>query len=310
MLWNKDVLLAKKESVYGTDAAPVVATDAHLILTDIEWTPFDAEREERNIASAHYGAKPGALKYRKGRLAYSVDLAGSGAATTPTKWATLLESCGCGAASVGASDVTIPLITGDGASHSIHFNKDILRQRLTGARGAFAINLEEGKLPFLRFTQTGLLQARPIGEAFTPGTPVLTAYREPELVSTANTTFSLDSYAALLRSFSVNVEAQVEYRSLVGQEAVKIADRPISGSLTIELPDPGVKDYFTKITAGTVMPFSLVHGSAAGKRISLSSSSLELGAPSYSEEQGQLMMQAPFRLIPVSGNDELVFKTS
>jgi hypothetical protein len=52
---------------------------------------------------------------------------------------------------------------------------------------------------------------------------------------------------------------------------------------------------------------SINHGTVAGNRIALASASggISLGNPSYSEDQGVVMLNLPYTLVPSSaGNDE------
>jgi ABC-type uncharacterized transport system ATPase subunit len=50
----------------------------------------------------------------------------------------------------------------------------------------------------------------------------------------------------------------------------------------------------------------LVHGTTAGNIITLSSSVVSLGNPAYAEDQGVVMLNLPFTLVPTSsGNDEI-----
>ena len=314
-----NIVLAKVESAYGTDAAPAPATDALIVF---DWTPQPVQYDnvQRRIDRGFAGARPSLNTRPRQQHGYSVELCGSGTAATPTKWGSvLLRASMFGAPSV-ATDVTYPLVSGgdDGASISFYGQKggtgDLMRMRAYGQRQNAVFNFEEGNFPYITFDGIGLLNDLPDDTAISA--PTLPTYPSPVEVNSANTTFTLDSYALKLRSFTLDLGLRPTYRSLVNhREIIFDSDdgsdrRNINGQIVCELPGLAAKNYFSAIHGSTPIAMSLVHGTAAGNIVSIASSKLVLGPPTFSAEQRRYMMSVPYTLVPDAAGNEATFKTA
>jgi hypothetical protein len=309
-----DFIFEKVEGSYGADAAPTAGTDA-LRVFDWEPTPMIYDDLVRNTETGLIGARAKAKARGRQGHNYKMELCGSGAALTPTPWgAVALRGCLFDAPSVGATEVTYGLSSsGDGASTTFYGQKDILRHRAQGVRGTATFNFMAGQLPYIAFQKLGLLNQLP-DQAAVP-VPVLTAYPDPVEVNTANTTFSLDGYAALLRSLEIELGNKTEYRDLVGQRAIifgKAEDgdrRAVRGQLVIEVPDPNTKNYLTSVATRAALAMSLVHGTVAGNIVDVSTTRLFLDEPQWSQEQNRIMGSFGFTLVPSAAGNELTLKT-
>lgn len=312
---DTNILLAKVEAPYGTDAAPAAATDA-LIVYDWQPRPMIYDEVRRNIERGFAGATPKMKTRGRQGHAFKVELCGSGAAATATKWGSvLLRACGFGApVPNGVIDNSYPLVTADdGSSLTIHGWKDQLRLRAQGFRSNAKFVFVAGELPYIEFDGLGLLNNVPDQAA--PTAPTLPDYPAPVEVNTANTTFSLGGFAAKLRSFELDLRMKVEYRDLVGQREVMFGKsedgdrRAAGGQLVIELPDPTTKSYFADVANRTNLALGLVHGTAAGNIVDLGSTLLNLDEPTFSVEQNRLMMTATYDLVPSAAGNEFTLKT-
>ena len=314
-----NIVLAKVESSYGTDAAPAAATDALIVF---DWTPQPVQYDtvQRRIDRGFAGARPTLNTRPRQQHGFSVELCGSGTAATPAKWGSvLLRGCLFGAPNI-AADVTYPLASGgdDGASLSFYGQKggtgDLMRMRAQGQRQNAVFNFEEGNFPYIVFDGIGLLNDLPDATAISA--PTLPVYPDPVEVNSANTTFTLDTYALKLRSFTLDLGLRPTYRSLVNHREIIFdsddgADRRgINGQIVCELPGLAAKNYFSAIHGSTPIAMSLVHGTAAGNIVSMASSKLVLGAPTFSTEQRRYMMSVPYRLVPDAAGNELTLKTA
>ena len=102
------------------------------------------------------------------------------------------------------------------------------------------------------------------------------------------------------------------YRELVGcTKEVLITDRASTGTVVIEAPTIAQKDYFTAaLTDGTLGELSFIHGTTGGNIVALQSTRVDIGDPSYQDQDGIHMLSMPYTAIPsTAGNDEfrLVF---
>jgi hypothetical protein len=196
-------------------------------------------------------------------------------------------------------------------SATIYFNNDGVLHKATGCRGTFSLNLEVGQLPVVNFTMTGIYNA-PTDTA-APST-TYTNQATPLIFKAGNTSaVSVLGYAdACLQMVSLDVANEIVYRELVGcTKQVLITNRAPAGEVMIEAPTIAAKDYFTIANDDTTGILSLLHGTTAGNQVSLLAPIVDIGNPSYSDQDGIQMLTLPYVAIPSSsGNDELVLTFS
>ena len=196
------------------------------------------------------------------------------------------------------------------SSVTIHYNIDGVLHKLTGCRGTFSINTSVGEIPTIDFTMTGVYNA-PTDTA----APSVTYADQatPRIFKAGNSgAFTLLSYSGCLQSVSMDVGNSTVYRELVGcTKEVLITDRATTGTVVIEAPTIAQKDYFTAaLTDGTLGELSFIHGTTGGNTVALQSTRVDIGDPSYQDQDGIHMLSLPYTAIPsTAGNDEfrLVF---
>jgi hypothetical protein len=196
-------------------------------------------------------------------------------------------------------------------SATIYFNNDGVLHKATGCRGTFSLNMEVGQLPVVNFTMTGIYNA-PTDTA-APST-TYSDQATPLIFKAGNTSaVSVLGYAdACLQMVSLDVANEIVYRELVGcTKQVLITNRAPAGEVMIEAPTIAAKDYFTIANDDTTGILSLLHGTTAGNQVSLLAPIVDIGGPSYSDQDGIQMLTLPYVAIPSSsGNDELVLTFS
>jgi hypothetical protein len=120
--------------------------------------------------------------------------------------------------------------------------------------------------------------------------------------------FNLLAYSGCLQSVAMDIGNSIIYRELVGcTKEVLLTDRSVSGTATIEAPTIADKDYFTaSLTDASLGDLSFIHGTTAGNIVSLVSNRVDIGAPSYSDQDGIHMLALPYTAVPsTTGNDEI-----
>lgn len=196
------------------------------------------------------------------------------------------------------------------SSATIYYNIDGVLHKLTGCRGTFSLNPQVGQIPSIDFTMTGIYNA-PTDTA----APAVTYADQatPQIFKAGNSgAFTLLGYSGCLQSVAMDLGVTTVYRELVNcTKQVLITDRAATGTVVIEAPTIADKDYFTAAqTDGTLGELSFIHGSTGGNIVSLQSSRLDIGDPSYSDQDGIHMLSLPCTFVPsTAGNDEfrLVF---
>ncbi len=191
-------------------------------------------------------------------------------------------------------------------SSTIYFNNDGVLHKATGCRGTFNLSCEVGQIPVISFTMTGIYNA-PTDTA----APAVTYTNQatPVIFKAGNTLgVSILGYAsACVQSLSFDIANEVIYRELVGcTKSVTITNRAPSGTAVIEAPTIAQKDYFTIANDDTTGLVTFQHGTTAGNIVTLLAPTVDIGNPSYSDQDGIQMLNLPYVAIPSSsGNDEL-----
>ena len=300
-------ILAKTESTYGTDSTPTGSSDA-IQVSALEINPAESEILSRDLIRSYLGNSPQLIANTRVSVTFTVEYSGSGAAGTAPKYGPLLEACGFGETIVASTSVTYAPISTSFESVTIYVDNDGIRHKVTGARGSFTLSLNANQIPVYNFTMTGQYVA-PTDTA----SPTLTFSNQadPEIFNDTNTTaFTLFSETTLaLQSAEIDLGNEVVYRELVNSsKEVLIVDRAATANFVVECPTLAVADFFALAVAGTSGNLSIVHGATAGNIITLTSpaTGLSLGNPTYSEDQGIVMLNLPTTMVPSSsGNDEI-----
>ena len=191
-------------------------------------------------------------------------------------------------------------------SATIYFNNSGVLHKATGCRGTFSLNCEVGQIPVISFTLTGIYNA-PTDTA----APAVTYSNQatPAIFKAGNTVaVSILGYdSACVQSLSFDLANDVLYRELVGcDKSVTITNRAPSGSAVIEAPTIAQKDYFTIANNDQTGLVSFQHGTVAGNIVTLLAPIVDIGNPTYSDQDGIQMLNLPYVAIPSSaGNDEV-----
>lgn len=312
---DTSVFLWRPEAPPGVFAAPAAATDAHLVF-GYEVTPMESEEVRRAIERPFPGINPSTYTAIRSRHRFSVELAGSGAANIPAKWAQLLQGCLFGSAAPAGARVGYPLASvGDGGAGSIAGFKDNARHRGRMARGNAVFRFQERQLPSIGLEYQALIEGAAPMDASAPVGVVLPTYPVPVEVNLANTVITLGGTVLGVRSLEIDLGNKVEFFSTTGGRAIIFGKddsgdrRAITGTAVFELPDPAVKNFFTDIIPRTPLAFSLVHGVAAGNIVRITSPGAVLGRATYSVEQNRIFMNCPIEFVPTAAGNELVLET-
>jgi len=300
-------ILAKIESVYGTDPTPTGSADA-IQISQLEISPAESEVLSRDLVRSYLGNSPQLIANTRVVVSFTVEYSGSGTAGTAPKYDPILRACGLNDSTVEDTSVTYAPVSTDFESCTIHYDTDGIRHIVTGCRGTFTISLNANQIPVFNFTMTGQYNA-PTDTA----SPTLTFNNQatPQIFNDTNTTgFTIFSETGLaLQSAEIDMGNNVVYRELVNStKEVLITDRAATANFVIEAPTLAVHDFFADAVAGTSGNLSIVHGDTAGNIITLTSptAGLSLGNPTYSEDQGLVMLNLPTTMVPSSsGNDEI-----
>jgi len=305
LLSRRQLLLAEAEVSYGVDPTPSASSNA-ILVRNIEVTPLEADTVNRELIRPYLGQSEQLLAQTRVLINFEVELAGSGTAGTAPAYGPLLEACAMTETVVASTSVTYaPNSDAAPGSATIYFNNDGVLHKATGCRGTFTLNGAVGEIPTIAFEFTGIYNT-PSDVSLT--TPTYSNQADPVVFKNGNTTgFQVFSYAGALQSFSLEMANEIVYRELVGgtKEAI-ISNRAPAGEVMIEAVAIGTHNFFNDATGSSNGNLTFQHGQTAGNIVTFTASQIDLGNPSYSDEDGIQMLTLPYIATPTdSGNDEL-----
>jgi len=192
-------------------------------------------------------------------------------------------------------------------SATIYANVDGIQHIIKGCRGTVTASFVVGEIPTFQFTMTGLYTAP------TDTAPLSPTYNQitPQVVNHTNSgEFRFFDYVAPLRSLTLDMAVDIQYRELIGLPQgpfVQYADRRPTVAVEFEAPTIAQKDYFSACLGTSLGNLTFRHGSAAGQRIIIQSSLIDItDGPTYEDDNGTTMLSVNGVLTPsASGNDEI-----
>lgn len=296
------LVVAKLETAYGTDSAPVGANA--ILCRGITPTPIAAEYAERTLVRSYLGANGSLPAAVHSEIEFEVELAGAGAAGSAPKWGALMRACGFAETlSAGVSAVYAP-VSSTMESVTIHYFLDGLKHAISGARGSVSFALNAKGIPTANFKFIG----KYLSPTDTPNlTPDYSGFQIPKVVGKKNTpTFTLFGQSVAVETFSIDVANEVVFRSLINSETVEIVDRKPTGAVAFELGNKSTYDWWGAVENVTKGALELVHGTAAGNIIEIDAAGVTLREPGYSDSSGIAMFTANLAFEPTAGNDDLI----
>jgi hypothetical protein len=299
---RKMAILAKIETVYGTDAVPTGAANA-MVVGNVELTPLDGDVVERNNIQPYFGNNGAIQATYFGKVKFEVELAGAGAAGTAPKWGVLVRGCAASETVSAGVSVTYAPVSSALESLTLYGNIDGINHVMPGAVGEVKAVINAKGKPALQFEFTGLFA--PLTDTVLPAV-VYTGWTKPVAVNKANTICTLFGTVVNMNSFELSLGNQVTKRDLTGVDTAEIIDRKSAGSIVFENTAIATKDWVGLAKATTLGSLALVHGTAGGNIVEINSAAgCEISKPSYSNVDGVQMMNLQTRFIPSSaGNDE------
>lgn len=301
---KKMLLLAKKEVTPGTDATPTAAANAILCRAFMP-EPITAEQVQRNLIRPWKGNSGSLTVGEHRKFTFEVELAGAGVAGDEPKWGLLLEACGFAATITAGTDVTYDLVSEGEPTLSLYGYLDKTKFAITNAKGTVSFELNAKSIPVMKFEFLGVYVVATEELTMPPGVDY-TGFTQPKTVGKTNTpTFTFYGLAACTSAFSINLANTLAWRELINCAAPHSPDRQPSGSVTMEMPGITTKNWAEVVRESTVGACQLVHGTTAGNIIELAMPAVQCKPFTLQDDQSIAMMNMPFDINPILGNDEL-----
>lgn len=295
-------ILAKTETVYGTDAVPTGAANA-MQMTNVTFNPSVGEEVSRDLVVPWMGHQGVILTGSHATLSGEVEMAGAGAAGDAPAYGSLLRACGLAEVIDVGVDVQYSPVSSAFEAVSIYFNADGVNHVLLGARGTFTLNLTPRQIPRFAFSFTGLLGT--VSDTALP-TVDLSAFVKPLPVNKANTTFSLHGLAGACEGVTMDITNDIQPRFLIGHESIQQVDRMMTGSAVMEAVSLATKNWFAIADAHTTGVLAAQHGATAGNIVKFDAPAVQIGRPNYGETQKIINNTLPLMFTTQAGNDEFL----
>ncbi len=304
------LLLAKKETVYGTDPTPTVADNA-LEVKAIK-VNYQADLLDREIMRSSLSPRTPIVGKRWAEVTFTAELKGSGTKGVAPKIGALLQACGFAeTASVGSSVLYSPSSSAIASVTVYVYDLDLdggnaRLHQLTGCRGQVSLKAEAGKLAELEFKMQGMYEA--VTDVAAPSSPTFETTKPP-VVESCN--FTLNSNTDLVvQNISIDMNNEVVSQDDISTaNAIKgfiITGRKPSGTFNPEAVLAATYDFLADWVAATERALSMVVGSVAGNICTISAPQVALSSLADSDKSGILTNDIPFRLSgSAAGDDEL-----
>ena len=306
--YNKGLILAKIESVYGSDPTPTVLANA-IITQGMPTFEVINNPKERNVPLAHLG-KLAPLNVGEGlKLNFTTELKHSGTAATASRYGCLFRACNL-TELVGSSDISYtPSSVFEGESVTLWFYADTTLHKVTGCVGSFSIKLTSNEIAVVEWIFTGLY-AGP-GHATTVTFPTATHETIAPIVWKA-ASFTYNSISLTIHELNLDLGNEVAKRldanASYGVSRYFVKDRLSKGSMMVEKVALATLNPWSVSDASTQYNIAAAVGATAGNICSIASTGIVLEPPKYSDKENVQMWDLTFSLNPTvsAGNNELV----
>lgn len=300
-LMRRMLILAKTETVRGTDAVPTGAANAMQVF-GVAPTPIEGDEVQRENIRPYFGARGSVLVTQYAKFAFSVEMAGVKLAGDVPAYAPLMRGCAMSVTTAAGVSTTFAPVTDSLESLTIYCYIDGIVHKMTDAHGNVKATVDAKGIPRWEFEFTGAYV--PVTDAALPVADY-TKFVDPLGVNKANSTLSLDGLAVAASSFAFDSGNSVVKRDLIGVDSVEITDRVSTGSVTFENTSVAVKDWIGMARISKVVPIALKHGQGATNVVEFLSARAQIGKPTYSDSDGVQMVTVPLMFLPsTAGNDE------
>jgi len=312
-LTRNAVILAKVETTYGTNASPTGAANA-ILVGNISATPLASKNVNRDIIRPYLGGAEQLVGTKSVELSFDVELQSSGVVATAPAFGPLLRACGFAQTVNSAISVEYTPVSTGFESLTINYHDDGVLHQLLGARGDVSFKMGIGDRPVMSFKFIGLYGG--ITAAVNP-TGTYTAFKTPKVVTDSNSgglllgcTYSSSTLsggtAYSSRGLEIAIGNKVGFLPLLGNETVNLSNRDAFCKLTLDLTATEEAAFMDSVIANTTQSMGFLHGSAAGYITTIYAPSVQLINPSKADVDGIRLIGFDGRIMPSSGNDDIV----
>lgn len=299
---KKFIMLAlrRDSDVLGTDYIAAGATPKAILTSGLGVKPLETEQISRDLDDGKNGGQPVIHTNEMISITAPFELAGSGTASSPTAWSSLVQLSGKDENAEVANEVSYNRIQNatEELDGTIYFWWQGMYHILLAGKASIAY---AGKINE-RFMGTAEIKGVYGGTLEgTPPEPDFSDFSDPLPMSNSNTSFLLDSQALNLYEYELNGNEDVQYDEGTERKQIFINDWNEEGKWIIETPTLSTFDPFALQLSGVTIPFELNHGSKSGETIVQKSTGVQILTVNSAEVKGKQCWDISYRVI--RGND-------
>jgi hypothetical protein len=305
MLVNREVILAKIETTYGTDSVPVEATDAMLV-ENVSWSNEGLRMNERPAVRQNIGMLQHVFGGRLMSVSFDVEMKGSGGAVdAPPEFGPLLRACGFGETINAASDVQYAPVSTGHESITLYYFQDGIRYTLLGCRGNVSFNLETGAIGKMSFTFSGHIGT--ITDVALPSSPAYDSHVPPPLI---NVPFTIGGFSAVINALTFDLSNTIatppDISATDGYAEIQITQRDVQGSYDPESELIADDDPHGDLTSDAAQAITTgVIGTGTGERFQVDMPAVYYRDISPGDRDGIRTYDLPFGCAENTGDDEV-----
>lgn len=305
LLTRRRILAAAIESAEGTAEAITVA-DAGILAFDVKFDP-DVKIYKRNATLATLSILPSIPGQRAGRVKFKAELKGNGAsyaANAKPAIGKFLQGCGFGETIVAGTSVTYAPASSSLKTLTMWVYEDGIVKKLKGCRGTVKFTGKTGEPFIAEFDFLGVYDA--VAD-LTMVSPTYESTIPPVLLGNS---FTVDSYAAIINSISIDMSNQLELRdnmsAAAGYASALITGRTPNGSIDPEMTTVATYDWHAKLLAGTPVALTTgIIGATQYNRYTVTAPKLCYTGVGEGERKGLVTGDIMFDLAMNTGDDEI-----
>lgn len=309
---NNALVAAKVETTYGT-AATLAAANA-MFVSDFTHNMLDGNVVERNNITGRLGGQGSIRVEQYATLDASCELAGSGTAGTAPRWADLIKACGMAeVVTAGTSVAYSPISAGFQSATLGAYYKDISggvqRALITGARGAFTMDLSSGAIPKVDFKFQGLFNDLATATALTGDFSSIPLPRGVNKAYTPTCTLLGEAIEADKVIFDSGIN--IKYSNLINKESVDYIGR--MGKLSFSFRASSVSQvqaWIGRSKNNSQGAFNITHGTTAGNIVTLSVPNVQIKTVTNAFNDDQLFLSVEADIVPLTDNGDFTITLS
>lgn len=308
MITRRTALLAKVETVYGTDPTPTVSANS-ILVKNVSLKPTGDILERDFIQSSL-----SSLQFVRGAkwvdLSFECELKGTGVRGELPAYGwegTLFRACGMAETVVASTRIAYAPVSTGFESATLWVYKDSIYHKINGWRGDFTITYEVGKYGVIKFEGQGFYVAP------TDASPSAQTFSSvvPPVALSAGLTLDTTTYAsASVEKIEFKMGNKLAQRKSMNSDSglteILIHGRDPGGSFDPEAVTEATYPFWSKWSAATAIALNLGPiGSTSGNIITIGAPKMQLNDLVYGDRNGILTYDVPFSLAGNAGDDEL-----